>query len=57
MWKEEVSLRDLKQKWPPQVLSMVALENMEGSFRNIYERAFIRNRELKNKFAFVMKRQ
>ena len=56
VWKEEVSLRDLELQWPPEMLSKVAQGVGEWPFVNIYGGAFIRDGELRNRFAFVMRR-
>ena len=55
VWKEGVSLRDLEQQWPPQMLS-IARGKKEWPFWNLYGGVFIRDGELKNRFAFVMQR-
>ena len=57
VWKEGVSLRDLERQWPPQMLSKVAQRVNEWPFKNIYGGAFIRDGELRNRFAFVMERR
>jgi serine/threonine protein kinase len=57
VWKKGVSLKDLERQWPPQMLSKVAQEeDGEWPFKNILGGAFIRDGELKNRFAFVMRR-
>jgi serine/threonine protein kinase len=57
VWKKGVSLKDLERQWPPQMLSKVVLGKDGGwPFKNILGGAFIRDGELKNRFAFVMQR-
>jgi serine/threonine protein kinase len=57
VWKKGVSLKDLERQWPPQMLfEVVQAEGGGWPFRNILGGVFIRDGELKNRFAFVMQR-
>ncbi|KAG0554382.1 hypothetical protein KC19_12G087100 [Ceratodon purpureus] len=56
VWKVGVSLKDLEQQWPPEMLNKLSQQNRDWPFKNICGATFIRGGKFKNRFAFVMRR-